>query len=250
MEIIKRKVSLEEATSRENEINFGTLKVPYFYFKVPLKQNIDDMGVFTDYSFTPTNLITQNLSQEEKQLRLSGTVNDNWFYNSGKLSGFTDSKLEYLRTYSPINPYIVNFDVETNTYTNFSGTTINGVSRVTNISGDSITYVYDTNNDSLIGTNNQNSGLLYQESLTNLIDGSTKLKFNSEGWNDTNTSLSAIIKEDYLMGIISPPEIDNSIFIDRGNISVFENHFKLSEIESLDHLVRYGNGFYNIMNNA
>jgi hypothetical protein len=68
----------------------------------------------------------------------------------------------------------------------------------------------------------------------------------SEGWNETNTSLSALTKEEYLFGIISVPEIQNDVFIDRGKTTVFEKHLKLSGIKNINELVRYGNGYFNI----
>jgi hypothetical protein len=55
--------------------------------------------------------------------------------------------------------------------------------------------------------------------------------------------LSASIKEEYLFGIISPPEVENQVFIDRGVVSIMDMHLRLSEIKDLGQLSRYGNGF-------
>ena len=74
----------------------------------------------------------------------------------------------------------------------------------------------------------------------------TKSQFQSEGWNGTNTSLDPEVREEYLFGIINTPEVQSDVFIDRGAVSVLDTHLRLSEIESLDHLVRYGNGYYKI----
>jgi F0F1-type ATP synthase membrane subunit a len=49
-----------------------------------------------------------------------------------------------------------------------------------------------------------------------------------------------------LFGIISRPEVESDVFIDRGTISVMDYHLKLSEIKNLGQLTRYGNGFYKI----
>jgi hypothetical protein len=65
-----------------------------------------------------------------------------------------------------------------------------------------------------------------------------------EGWNATNTELFAYIRREYLLGIVSEPEIQSDVFIDRGQVTVLENHLRLSEIRSLDALLAHGNGYY------
>ena len=65
-------------------------------------------------------------------------------------------------------------------------------------------------------------------------------------FSQTNTSLSAITKEEFLLGIISRPEVENDVFIDRGVVPVLDYHLRLSEIKNLGQLQQYGNGYYNI----
>lgn len=247
MEIIKKVISLEQGKSRGEGPLYGTLTATSFYFKVQFTQDVDDMGMFTDYSFQPAFTLNRELTMEEKLLRLSGAEAFHWYQYGGQITGFTDSKLEGLRSYNPSNPYIVGFDIERENYNNYQNQPKNGVSRVTNISGDVITYTYDANNDINIGTSNQNTGILYRDDISNINDDTTFMRYQAEGWNITNSQLSAIIKEEYLMGITSPPEIENDVFIDRGVVTVMESHLRMSEVESLDHLIRYGNGFYNVV---
>jgi hypothetical protein len=71
-------------------------------------------------------------------------------------------------------------------------------------------------------------------------------RFITEGWNQTNTSLSALGKEEFLFGIISRPEVENDVFIDRGVTPVLDYHLRLSEIKNLGQLQQYGNGYYKI----
>ena len=100
-------------------------------------------------------------------------------------------------------------------------------------------------NDPNIGTINQQTGLLFSDytGTTNF----TTFSYISEGWNMTNTSLSALTKEEYLFGIISRPEVKSDVFIDRGIVSIFDKHLKMSEITNLGQLTRYDNGYYNII---
>jgi hypothetical protein len=116
-------------------------------------------------------------------------------------------------------------------------------------------YVFDTENDVNLGTNTQTTGIQYRDysgTTTLMVNGVntliplTSFRFIGEGWNETNVSLSALTKEEYLFGIISPPEVQSDVFIDRGATSVLDMHLRLSEIGNISELTRYGNGFYKI----
>lgn len=179
------------------------------------------------------------------------------YYNYGNLviTGATDTKIEDLRSYDALVPFKVGFDMDKNVYIDYVGTIISGVSRVVTVSEPTV-YVFDTLNDANIGTPNQVYGIEYKDytgkTRTITIDGNrvtiplTTFNFIGQGWNETDTSLSAITKEEYLFGIISPPEVQSDVFIDRGVTTVMDRHLRLSEIKNLGGLVRYGNGFYNL----
>jgi hypothetical protein len=193
---------------------------------------------------------------EETTLRLpQNNVSD--YYNSLgiKVTGATDSKIDDVKSYDANERYKVAFDMDAETYINYNNIEINGVSRVVSKSEPTV-YVFDTLNNNDIGTLNQQFGLLYSDysgtNRTIVINGIpntiplTTFSFIGEGQNETNTSLSALTKEEYLFGIISPPEVKNDVFIERGIVSVLEPHLKLSEIKNLGQLSRYGNGYYNL----
>jgi len=179
------------------------------------------------------------------------------YYNFGNLviSGSTDSKIEDVRSYNRLNPYRINFNTSEETYSNYNNVSINGISRIKTM-GEPRIYVFDTVLDSNLGTPNQIYGLQYHDytgiTRTVKINGQrtelplTNFSYIGEGWNETNTSLSALTKEEYLFGIISPPEVQSDVFIERGKTTVMDMHLRLSEIKSLDELVRYGNGFYKL----
>ena len=63
------------------------------------------------------------------------------------------------------------------------------------------------------------------------------------------TIAAPIFREEYKFGSSSLEKIDANIYIDRGISSSFEKHLKLLEINSLESLEQYGNGFYNIIKN-
>lgn len=288
MEVIKRKILLENSIDRTNSESWGTLTADTFYLNVFLTQNVDDMGLFTDVSFVSANtsnnnsvnydILTNKLSligvffpfmvgitpqnitafttTDEYVLRLTSKTESD-YYNFGNLSisANTDSKLEELISYDVNEKYKVGFDMNRDTYINYDNMLINGVDRVISV-GEPIIYSFDAENNVNIGTENQTTGLRYLDysalTRTITIDGLettvplTIISYISEGWNETNTSLSAITKEEYLFGIVSPPEVKSDVFIDRGVTSVFEPHLILSEVNNLGELTRYGNGYYNI----
>ena len=198
---------------------------------------------------------------DNTDIRLVGDeLSDYWAYAS-RITGYTDSKKTDVRGYNNINKYITGFDINKTTYTNYLGATIDGRTRITNQSLPSlsaVTYVFDANNDVNMGTVNQSTGILYVDysgrsrTFVDEIGNTfriplTVMQYNGEGWNETNTSLSAITKEEYLFGITQPPEVQSDVFISRGGTSVLEKHLRLSEIESLEHLERYNNGFYRLV---
>ncbi len=64
---------------------------------------------------------------------------------------------------------------------------------------------------------------------------------------NTDYLYADVFKTDYLDGITYKPEIENNVFIDRGNYSAFERHIRLSEVKTLEDMENYGNGsFFNV----
>jgi len=214
-------------------------------------------GVFFPFmaGITPQN-VTGYTTTDDYTIRFTDKIESD-YYNFGNLSisASTDSKLDELISYDVSEKYKVGFDMGKNTYLNYNNTLINGVERVVTV-GEPTIYVFDAANNPNIGTDNQTTGLKYTDysavTRTVTIDGIettvplTIVSYISEGWNETNVSLSAITKEEYLFGIVSTPEVKSDVFIDRGIVSVFEPHLILSEIKNLGELTRYGNGYYNI----
>ncbi len=260
MDIIKRKIFLEDNIDRTyNSPTWGVLTASTFYINIMLTQNIDDMGLFTDMDYIP-NITGQTSTGtsigEDITLRFPSKIKSD-YYSFGNLQiiGATDSKIDNVKTYNSDVPYKVGFDINKGVYFNYENELINGVDRVVVIDEPSI-YVFDTPDDVNIGTDNQIHGLQYldytgitrQVVINNelLTIPLTNVKYIGEGLNETNTSLSALTKQEYLFGIISSPEVQSDIFIDRGIATVMNMHLRLSETKNLGQLTKYGNGFYNI----
>jgi hypothetical protein len=189
-------------------------------------------------------------------LRLPSS-SESTYYNYGNkpITGSTDSKIEDVKSYDLAVPFKLGFDMGVEAYTSYTNTVINGVDRVSYM-GEPTIYVFDTPDDANLGTQNQIWGLQYEDYTGQTrqvtIDGTTStipvtnFRFIGEGWNETDVSLSALTKQEYLFGIISPPEVQSDVFIDRGITSVMDMHLRLSEIRDLGQLNRYGNGYYKL----
>jgi hypothetical protein len=287
MEVIKRKILLEDSIDRSNDsTKWGTITASTFYLNILLTQNVDDMGLFIDSEFTEqdkvnglvdysvlvsklntlgytfpfmTGALPQTLTNvggtDKVTLRLpDSTESDYYVFGNLPITGNTDSKIEDVKSYKASDQFRINFNTATETYVNYNNLTIMGVDRIKSM-GEPKIYVFDTENDVNLGTNNQTTGIQYRD-----YSGTTKLRTNGvvdiiplstfrfigEGWNETNVSLSALTKEEYLFGIISPPEVQSDVFIDRGATSVLDMHLRLSEIGNISELTRYGNGFYKL----
>jgi hypothetical protein len=178
--------------------------------------------------------------------RVIGKNASDYYYTDNSLvTGTTESREDDVRSYNNLTKYDLNFNTNSEVYVNYVGNPIDGVDRVTSLNPTAFTYVFGADvNDPNIGTVNQNDGLLFiQESgLT-----SSLFSYHSQGWNETNLSLSAITKEEYLFGIISKPEVESDVFIDRGIVTIYDKHLKMSEITNLGELTRYNRGYYNII---
>lgn len=205
-----------------------------------------------------------------KDLRIRNRKASDYFHSGYKVTGFTNSRLgEYVTTNRNLK-YINGFDVVTpTTYVDMLGNTIFGHKRITNPANpdptiSAVTYVSDAENDVVMGTKHQKTGFLYTTypnilsfySISNLLntlysdnisDVNTTITYVSEGWNSGNTTLSAITKEEKYLGIISVPEIQSDVFIDRGTSTPIESHLRLSEITSVDQFATYNGGYFKII---
>ena len=55
-----------------------------------------------------------------------------------------------------------------------------------------------------------------------------------------------LVKEEFLLGVVSEPEVQSDIFIDRGKNSAYERIQRLGEVDSMRDLLTYGYGFFEV----
>jgi len=143
------------------------------------------------------------------------------------LSGYTDDRLLEVRTYDENQPYIVGYK---------------GVTQINTDSDGSINFVeYVIDN------------IKYQTSIGkplfpfpnggDAFNSETIYFFNASNLSQENIN---VIKKEVEMSISEPPKVEEEIFIERQETSVFERHLRMGEIKTLEQLEEYKNGYYNI----
>jgi len=157
------------------------------------------------------------------------------------ISGTTSHKLDKVRTYSKNSPYIIG----TNGVTNID---YDGDGNITKVYYDIDGINYESNLTTLNRFIDNNKPLINLERGTK-INAETFFKTSLPsyyGFLDTGTTF---FREEAKIGLVFPIKTEDQIFIERQYSSVLEQHSRLSEIKSLDRLINYRNGYYNIKNN-
>lgn len=76
--------------------------------------------------------------------------------------------------------------------------------------------------------------------------GTTIYFIPSSGLTADHLVAEPLVKDELLLGIVSEPEVQADIFIDRGRNSAFERIQRLGEVDSLRDLTTYGYGFFDL----
>lgn len=277
MEIYKRKILLESLIDRNAGITYGEYSASTYSINFFLTQSINDLGINTDveyntnilYPLTISGFPNLNNPLVDKLIESGITFPfmfsempvppipvDSDFYAQGiRITSSTMSRISELKKYDLNSPYEVGFIFNSGDYIDFQGNLVHGISTIFDLTPNFTGYSFDANNDSNLGTDNQVTGFILRDTNelgkhydsdinTDINYHRAKISYIVQGWNQTNTTFCAITKEEKFLNKVSPPEIQSEVFIERGANSVLESHFRLSEIESLEHLENYNNGGY------
>ena len=256
MEIIKRKISLDDYTSRKPD-SWGEMTATTFYVNVFFKQDFDDMGIGTNLGYIENLTATTIMNQYTPDVRYVNKNLSDYFGPSIFITGKTSDRLDVVKSYSFTSPYQPGLNMSTQNSTDYQNIPYVAVDRV--VSDDNqmpITYVIGGDDSYTIDPNNpdQTRGIFFKtySGITNPIIGGvdeiplTEMYYQGESFNETNTTLSAITKEEYLFGVTTTPTVDDDVDIDRGRSSAFQSHLQLGEIKNMRDLINYGNGYYKI----
>ena len=132
--------------------------------------------------------------------------------------------------------YIDTTELVENTYKYFFNDYTCYIVKYYDIVHDEINYRNDTYNFNSYVNKSE-----FSTKITNFIKDD---KFVCNGWVDF-----PVIREEYRLGSSSLSNIDVDVNIDRGTARAFDQHIKLLEVNSLESLEQYGNGYFNIITN-
>lgn len=147
------------------------------------------------------------------------------------ITGFTSHKLDLVSTYDKNNPFQIGVNGVTNV--EYDPTNLTAITKVYYTIGN-VDYITDYRKNVSISNSRQPYGSQFP----------TIFKTTMSGY-DFDDYFS--IKEEAKMGLVFPPKVSNELFIERMSVAVFERHSRLSEIKTLDGLIEYRNGYYNII---
>lgn len=215
-----------------------------------------------EFNFITNPNINFDSNLENETIRYRKKYFNEYLKDGIIITGFTEDRLDIVSSYgyNGNDKYVPNFNLNKEEYINYLGENIESTTEIINI-GDfnPITYVQDANtNDLNIGTLLQSDGFVFKtySGETRTIEDPdlgridipvTTISYHGQSLNQTNSSLSALTIEDYLLHITETPKVDSDIFIDRGVTNVMQNHLQMGEITTLEELINYGNGYYNIL---
>lgn len=151
------------------------------------------------------------------------------------ISGKTDNRLNEVKTFKLLTPFIINnpelgnkwirnIGIEQNTNREFIEYTITPIDYKTYLDNNETIYIIPSK---FLPQNSQ----FYTPPILS-------------GHNISNTSLSPTIKEESKMGLVESPKINSDLFANRKETSVFENHLRLNEIIGVQYLIEYSRKFY------
>lgn len=215
-----------------------------------------------EFNFITNPNINFDSNLENETIRYRKKYFNDYLKDGIIITGFTEDRLDIVSSYgyNGNDKYVPNFNLNKEEYINYLSENIESTTEIINI-GDfnPITYVQDANtNDLNIGTLLQSDGFVFKtySGETRTIEDPylgridipvTTISYHGQTLNQTNSSLSALTIEDYLLHITETPKVDSDIFIDRGVTNVIQNHLQMGEITTLEELINYGNGYYNIL---
>ena len=143
--------------------------------------------------------------------------------------------------------YLNNLD-----YTNITGNTtfsfaLLGGSRIGELKNYGETVVVGVNTGSLDENGYQISGytidgLRYMD----YIDGYTIITGSTTGFTKEEVFNTIITRNEHFLGFIDDPVVYSDIFVERGKSGVSEFNLRLGEIDNMDELEIYGNGYFTV----
>jgi hypothetical protein len=211
-------ITLQQVNPWGNTTVFKQIKTPYQL--VPI---LDPTGeaYFTPMvgSWTGTPISYNFIFSGDAVNNVSAQISSAYITVPFTVSGITTSRLRELYIYGPPPNYIINVPVIQN--------------------GDIFGIITDINPVFTAYT-------IQNIDFFDYSDGTSIYFLNSSGLTENHLVANPLVKEEFLLGVVSEPEVQSDIFIDRGKNSALERIQRLGEIDSFRDLTTYGYGFFDV----
>ena len=199
---------------------------------INLQQNIKYSGIYNSVEYIPKSSLSI-IENIDVNYRPTGVNIDSYISeNLNPITGVSESYLNNVVNYG--GEYVVNKNLNQNPSISFDG--------VLTVDGDIITYVINgqVDND---GDYIESTGVIY---TTNKITSETYFHFQPKSYQPYNISLQDLLQTSEYENLteFTEPQID--VLVDRVDYDIYEKFIKLTEINTLDDLIKYGNGYFNI----
>ena len=147
--------------------------------------------------------------------------------------------------------YLNNLDYTNNTgntifkYAAFGGSKIGELRKYGETSISSSLYTTGTYSGSLYTgytLSNEDNKLFYMD----FADGYTMITGTTSAFTKEEVINQSITRNEHFIGFIDDPQVYSDIFVERGKQGVMEKNLRLGEIDNMDELEIYGNGYFKI----
>lgn len=100
----------------------------------------------------------------------------------------------------------------------------------------------------VLGDNSEKTSVYSEEFRKHRLVRKAKITGMEVGtqWTEGNAVNAILFTKDGYEGLQEEPKYDINLLYNRGNAAAWENHFKLSECNTMEDLVNYGNNFFNL----
>jgi hypothetical protein len=178
----------------------------------------------------------------------------------GTVTGTTQDKLQLIKTYDPTQPYVIGRNGVINLYTDADGVDhvvyiIDGIKYNTSLIKDIQTIgkrpgitarnINNPINSTKNFVPNPRRNIELGKNVPLDVVYPTTFEYTTKPYSGTTSYF--VFKDEVKMGVVFTPKVEEEVFIERQGISVFESQTRLSEINTLEHLEEYNNGYYNII---
>jgi len=179
------------------------------------------------------------------------------------VTGYTSSKLSQVSTHDLSNPYKVGVKGVTNVveFVNDNGDnairveySVNGIEYVSEFVLNDPNKKIDVSFGLAGGIETDGQQTTFMPTISNRRRLASKPQNTNESTTTFKSFLSGndfieypAIKEEEKLGQVFPPEINNEIFIERTSSNIYERHSRLEDINNIEQLEKYKNGFYNVV---